>query len=100
MVTTSTVIEIFKSWMVKVRVNNNMINLKIDTAAAVTAVLKSLMPVLRSLSPIGKTLRGAGDHNLLLLGKASVVLTFGNKRIKNTVHVVDGWSILFLKNQR
>ena len=90
MVTTSTVIDTSKAWMVEVGVNDKMVNFKIDTGAAVTAVPKSLMQVLPSLSPTDKTLRGAGNHKLSLLGKASVVLTFGDKRIKDTVYVVDG----------
>ena len=90
MVTTSTVIETSKAWMVEVEVNDKMVNFKIDTGAAVTAVPKSLMQVLPSLSPTDKTLRGAGNHKLSLFGKASVVLTFRDKRIKDTVYVVDG----------
>ena len=83
--TTSTVIETSK-----VGANNKMVNFKIDTGAAVTVVPMSLMQVLPSLSPTDKTWRGAGNHKLSLLGKASVVLTFGDERIKDTVYVVDG----------
>ena len=35
-------------------------------------------------------MRGTGNHKLFLLWKASVILTFGDKRIKDTVYVVDG----------
>ena len=91
MLTKSTVTETSKTWMVEDGVNNKMVNFKIDTGAAVTAVPKSLMQVLPGLSPTDKTLRGGGgcNHKLSLLRKASVVLTFGGKRIKDTVYVVD-----------
>ena len=69
--------------------NKKMVKFKFDTWAAVTAVSKSLMQVLPSLSPTDKTLKGAGNHKLSLLGKASVVLTYGNKQIKDTVYVMD-----------
>ena len=59
MLTKSIVTETSKTWMVEVGVNNKMVNFKIDTGAAVTAVPKSMMQVLPSLSPTDKTLRGA-----------------------------------------
>ena len=88
MVTTSTVTQNPKAWVVKVGVNNNIVYCKIDTDSSHSSA-KLQMQVPSSLSSTNKTLRRAGDHKLSLLRNASVVFKFKNKWIKDTIFVVD-----------
>jgi len=79
-----------KAWMVQLEMNNNTVNFKIDTGAAVTAVPSSMRKYIPRLSSTNKTLRGAGNHKPSIVGKAKVELTFQNKTVEETVYVVEG----------
>jgi transposase InsO family protein len=67
-----------------------LVDFKIDTGAAVTAIPSNLIGLLPELSATNKTLRGAGDHKLKIVGKASVKLTFRDRMITETIYVIYG----------
>jgi len=89
-VSSGTVTETDKAWMVELEINNQLQKFKIDTGAAVTAVPKSFMKFLPTLQTTKKTLKGAGNHKLEVLGQTSVNLKFQEKCMKDMVYVIDG----------
>jgi len=71
--------------MVPLRMNSQLVNFKVDTSAAVTAIPAGMGRLVGGLSPSCKLLRSAGNHRLRVTGEAEVTLSLRNRQIAETV---------------
>lgn len=67
-----------------------MINFKVDTGAAVTAVPSTMTGYLPEITSSSKTLRGAGNHKLDIEGSTKVTLKIQDKMVEDTIYIVNG----------
>ena len=81
--------ETSKAWLLEVGVNQFMVNFKVDTGAAVTAIPSNLKNHIGNATRSNKKLKGAGNHELVVTGQAEVTLSAGTKRVVDTVYFVE-----------
>ena len=75
--------ETSKAWLLEVGVNQFMVNFKVDTGAAVTAISTNLKKY------IGSATRSNKHHELAVTGQAEVTLSAGTKQVVDTVYFVE-----------
>ena len=90
MVDLSSVTETGKAWFVDLTVNSELVNFKVDTGAAVTALPAEMANIFSDVKPSQKTLRGAGNHKLKIAGRAKAKLCRNDTQIDETVYLVEG----------
>ena len=74
--------ETSKAWLLEVGVNQFMVNFKVDTGAAVTAIPSNLKKY------IGSATRSNKNHELAVTGQAQVTLSAGTKQVVDTIYFV------------
>ena len=81
--------ETSKAWLLEVGVNQFMVNFKVDTGAAVTAIPSNLKKYIGSATRSNEKLKEAGNHELVVTGQAEVTLSAGTKQVVDTVYFVE-----------
>ena len=71
--------ETSKAWLLEVEVNQFMVNFKIDTGAAVTAIPSNLKKYIGSATRLNKKLKGNGNHEFIVAKRRSLCLLELNK---------------------
>ena len=75
--------------MVNTKVNSTHVTFKLDTGAAVTAIPASLKHCVSGIRNTDKTLKGAGNYNLKVLGYSEAVSSAGDNSVRENVYIVD-----------
>lgn len=89
--------ETSKAWFIKIVINKNNVNFKIDTGAAVTALPASYAEKLGvQLKETQCNLISAGNNKLAVIGAAEVMMTYNNIKVVEQIFLVDGLTVPLL----